>query len=260
MGQITSVKTIISRKAKLIIGLSIFVVLISALLRFTPLGQKVPLPQFLKNVIVGQSQEEKVKQENLKIIERVGTLIDLPKNEEPVIATVKDKDLLIKEQQFFQGAENGDILIIYPKAAKAMVYSPKRNALVNVGPLITSGAQAAGNTQSDQTKANENVPITPNVNTLKIELRNGTSKNGLASTVKQKLLENSLFEVIAATDAARKDYKKTLIINTGRSKDQNTIDQLSKVLGAQVAQNMPAEEKASSADILVILGSDSAGN
>jgi len=261
MDQITFAKTIISKKTKLIIGLSVLVVFTGAFLRFTPFGQKVPLPQFVKNVIIEQSQAEKAKQETQGFINKVGALISLPKGEEPVVATVQDKNLLTKEQKFFEGAENGDILIIYPKAAKAILYDPKRNILVNVGPLISSGTAGAGSPTMQAQKPEVTADaLTTQAVPLKVEIRNGTDKSGLASTVKKSLEKNALFQITGTTDAGKKDYEKTLIVDTGKTNNKEAVQQLSQVLGVQTTSKLPTEEKATNADVLVILGKDQSQN
>lgn len=68
------------------------------------------------------------------LVAQVGKLIDLPKDETPTVATVLDKEKL-KDQPFFSNAQNGDKILIYTKAKKAIVYRPKENKLINVGPI-----------------------------------------------------------------------------------------------------------------------------
>lgn len=76
--------------------------------------------------------------------EKVGKLIALPADETPTIATVEDKTKLA-DQAFFSAAENGDKLLIYTKAQKAIVYRPSTNQIINVGP-ISIDPQASGTT------------------------------------------------------------------------------------------------------------------
>lgn len=66
-----------------------------------------------------------------RYIDEVGAVYDLPKDEEPSVATVKDKDQL-KDQSFFARAENGDITLIYSNAKLAILYRPSTKQLVNV--------------------------------------------------------------------------------------------------------------------------------
>jgi len=70
------------------------------------------------------------------LLAKVGKLTTLPTGEQPVVATINDAAALIKDQPFYKGAVNGDVVLVYQKAAKAIVYSPSRNTIVNVGPIF----------------------------------------------------------------------------------------------------------------------------
>jgi hypothetical protein len=74
------------------------------------------------------------------LVERVGALITLPADEVPQIATVLDKDAL-KDQAFFLNSENGDKVLIYSKAMKAVLYRPSTNKIIEVSPLILEDGQ-----------------------------------------------------------------------------------------------------------------------
>ena len=79
-----------------------------------------------------QLQAEQVKQ----LLVSVNKLILTPKGEDPIVATINDASGLIKSQPFYAGSKNGDVVLIYQKAAKVIVYSPERNLIINVGPII----------------------------------------------------------------------------------------------------------------------------
>lgn len=81
------------------------------------------------------------KKETQEIVSRVGKLFMLP-SEEPQMATVLDVEKL-KDQSFFQQAQNGDKILAYPKAQKAILYRPSTNIIVEVGPLVMSATPAA---------------------------------------------------------------------------------------------------------------------
>lgn len=80
------------------------------------------------------------------LLNKVSQLVILPGGEDPVVATINDADALIKQQAFYKGAMNGDVVIVYQKAAKAIVYSPSRNIIVNIGPVVLQDQTAATNT------------------------------------------------------------------------------------------------------------------
>ncbi len=63
--------------------------------------------------------------------------------EEPQVGTITNPLALAKEQPFFAGAEAGDKVFLYPSAQKAIIYSPRRDVVVNMGPLVLDPALIA---------------------------------------------------------------------------------------------------------------------
>ncbi len=72
------------------------------------------------------------------LVSRVGALIVLPQGETPTIATVTDLSAL-SGQAFFANAALGDKVLMYPKAAQAILYDPVANKIIQVGPLTVNG-------------------------------------------------------------------------------------------------------------------------
>lgn len=81
------------------------------------------------------------------LVKRVGDLMLLPE-ETPLVATVEDAAQLRAEQAFYKDVQNGDKLLIFPQAAKAIIYNEQSNKIVNAGPIFVNneegGADAAG--------------------------------------------------------------------------------------------------------------------
>lgn len=73
-----------------------------------------------------------VQSEVNALIAQVGKLIALPTDETPTVATVTDASK-IKDQPFFANAQNGDKVLIYQKAAQAILYRPSTNKIIQVG-------------------------------------------------------------------------------------------------------------------------------
>ncbi len=88
-----------------------------------------------RNVFEQQGQNLS-KEEVAGIVTMVRRHIRVPANEEPLVATIVDVDALVATQPFYQGAENGDVLLIYQSMGKAILYSPDDDILINVGPII----------------------------------------------------------------------------------------------------------------------------
>ena len=89
---------------------------------------------FIKYQGIKKNPNQVAQAEVNRIVKLVGQLIALPNDESPTLATIKDKDQL-KDQPFFANAQNGDVILIYTKAKKAIVYREKGNKIINVGPI-----------------------------------------------------------------------------------------------------------------------------
>lgn len=69
-----------------------------------------------------------------QLLAEVGKIIELPTGETPTVATISDVSKL-KGQDFFKKAQNGDQVIIYPKAKKAYLYSTSLKKILEVEPI-----------------------------------------------------------------------------------------------------------------------------
>jgi len=73
-------------------------------------------------------------QEALELVTQLSKVIILPK-EKPSLALVTDITQL-KDQKFFQNAQNGDKLLIFINAKKAIIYRPATKQIVDIGPIV----------------------------------------------------------------------------------------------------------------------------
>lgn len=190
----------------------------------------------LKSLKKGLTEAQKPKETTndvAKIVAEVGKLIKLPEGEVPSIATISDIEKL-KEQPFFQNGKNGNILLVYNKASKAILYDPLEKRVIEVAPLGSA---------TTQIKA-------------KIALRNGTDKVGLAAKVEKEIRQTYAEINIALKDNAVKNtYDKTIVVvlNGDAQKDASA---LAKTLDAEISDLPTGESKPDGVDILVILGKD----
>lgn len=190
------------------------------------------------------AQQAVAEEEVQKYVEKVGELMVLSSEEKPLLATVQDADGLKKEQAFFKDAQNGDIVLIYQD--KAILYSEARGKIINVGPvyLQNQDGQSAPAEQvaTDAARAQGLVVV---------EVRNGTATTGLARTVSNEFA-TSTYAVSSVGDAAKKDYTTTVIVNpSGKN-----VTALEQQFGVTAVTALPEGEAASTADVLVILGTD----
>jgi nitrate reductase NapE component len=93
------------------------------------------------NELNRMSAKDFQNRENAKVLKEVGKLYALPKDEEPVIGYVSDKEALKKQYDFFNQAENGDITLIYQQAKLAILYRPQSKQIVNTAPLNIQNQQ-----------------------------------------------------------------------------------------------------------------------
>lgn len=151
--EVVTKKTKFTKKAVQRILLIILGVIIGVGFTFLYI-QKFGIPFRNMSQNISKIEQEKILNE---MVEKVGKLIILPQDEVPVMATIEDAETLMKKEVFYAGTKNGDIVLMYQKALKAVVYSPDRNIIVNVGPIYVEPNKetAIQNNQnvSDDTKS-----------------------------------------------------------------------------------------------------------
>jgi hypothetical protein len=190
--------------------------------------------QKIQKLSTTQGQEEVAKKEVQELTDRLGKLTLLPE-EDPVVATILDSQFLSTQSAFYKQAENGDKLVVYPKAQKAYIFSPTKNIIVNAGPLIVN--------QDQSTRP------------VKFEVRNGSGVGGAAAKMKEDLEKQNQL-VSAMTDASRKDYQKTVIVAINPALKNGQLQEFAKNFNAELANEVPQGEAQSEADVLIIIGSE----
>jgi Flp pilus assembly protein CpaB len=86
-------------------------------------------------------QAAKLEEQKNAIIAKIKQLTVLPE-EEPVLFTVNDANLLRSQQAFFKDAQNGDVLLVFQKNSKALIYREASNQIINAGPVSFQQPQA----------------------------------------------------------------------------------------------------------------------
>lgn len=198
---------------------------------------------------------EPIQNENARLIEEIRGIYLLPV-EIPTIATVSDKSSL-SGQDFFKSAENGDKVLIYTVAKKAVLYRPSIGKIIEVGPVnLTEQKKSEGNVAGVKTDGvNEDVKA----ENVVITIYNGTYIAGLMLVAKDRL-EASLDgpEVRDRVDTENKPYETTLIVDlTGEN--EALIEEIRDLIGGKVGE-VPDGEFIPDSDILIILGQDFADN
>jgi hypothetical protein len=174
-----------------------------------------------------------VQEETKTLTDKIGLLMVLPKSETPTVATVLDIKKL-KDQPFFKNAKNGDKVLVYMTAKKAILYRPADNKIIEVAPVFTGAA-------SDATAPTAQVYILDASSTAKV-----------ANDAAEKIKANVPNTAISGQDTAdQKNYTKTIVVDiSGKFKTQ--VDQIVSALGAEIG-TWPEAEVKPNADIAVIV-------
>lgn len=88
---------------------------------------------------------------NANLVETVGKFITLPQGEQPTIATVTDVSKL-QNQPFFKNASEGDKVLIFKEAKKAILWRPSTSKVIEYAPLQTDDSQEEGNVAGASTE------------------------------------------------------------------------------------------------------------
>lgn len=176
------------------------------------------------------------QKEAQRLVTDIGKLMLLPKDEIPTVATVTDIDKL-KDQSFFKNATNGNKVLIYPNSKLAIIYDPKTNLIINVGPINFS----------QQTQPTQKA---------RIGLRNGTDIVGLTYKIEAEIKKSfPELDIVLKDQDKRTDYDKTVVVVLNETA-KDTADQLAKSLNSQVDKLPEGETKPPDVDILIIVGKD----
>lgn len=166
---------------------------------------------------------------------QVGKLIELP-SETPKIATVSDINKL-KSQPFFAHAQNGDKVLIYQNAKKAILYRPSINKIIEVAFYNPASATVTPSEAAAK---------------IKVAIYNGTKTAGLAKSEGASLTSKYPNIELATTANAAGNYTKDLVVDlTGSNSD--FVKTLASSLGGGVG-SLPSTEAKPDAEILIILG------
>lgn len=203
--------------------------------------------QLLEKIKTDPATAQQVAEEEVKtLLAKVGQLIVLPTDEQPAVSTVTDIDKL-KDQDFFKNGKNGDRLIVYTQAKKAILYDPTTNRIIEVAPV-----QPEPNAQDTPAATSAATPATEKVS---VAIYNGTNTEGLTTEAERavaKAMPNA--EVVKKQNAKIRTYEKTIVIDVTGTNDA-TVKALAQSLSAEQS-TLPADETKPTADILIILGDD----
>lgn len=174
------------------------------------------------------------------LVQRVSRLIIVKQDETPKIEATDNQDAvrLIWTDKIVEYSVSRDILLAVlpvdaPEGSSASATSTTENR------AATSTAEAASTIQSERAS---------------VEVRNGTSRVGIAKTQSDRLKAEGL-NTVDPTNASAKTYTKTLIIQVSQTPFPATLEALKTLTGGEVV-DPPEGEKSSMTDFIVIIGAD----
>lgn len=194
-----------------------------------------------------------------QLVKEVSALIKLPENETPSVATVTDVDK-VKEQPFFSQSQNGDKVLIYSQAKKAILYRPSEKRLVDVAPINipdTSSQNAQVVASPEVAGAATKVASTPVASvsaTLRVALYNGTNTVGLTGTIENYVKgRDPQFVFPIKENAQKKNYDTTTVVDVS-GQNEERVANLANLLQGSVGELPEGEPRPDNVDVIVILG------
>ncbi|MFZ1458608.1 MAG: hypothetical protein WAT17_01895 [Candidatus Saccharimonadales bacterium] len=166
--------------------------------------------------------------------QQIGRHMVLPTGEEPTLAIVEDTASL-SDAYLKQYAENGDRVLLYAKAGRAIIYRPSIDKIVMVAPVTIDKAQAQSYNAT-------------------IRLLNGTTNGTVVDYAEQVLKAKYPNVVISKAQANRSNYTQSLVINQTEGKDELFVQLLDLFKAGQGV--VPLGEDAGSSNMTILIGDD----
>lgn len=187
------------------------------------------------------------------LVAEVGQFIILPEGEQPTVATVNEVDKL-QGQPFFANARNGDKVLVYAQAKKAILYRPSEKKIVEVAPInLNANAEASTSGVPELVNANLNPTPFPLKGTLVI--RNGSGALGAIQKFETDLEKKvSGLNILDRQTGKLPSRPYSLLVDVSGDNPQ-AARSLASALGLEVGE-LPIGEATPSSDFLIILGTD----
>ncbi len=74
--------------------------------------------------------------EDMAAVRKISSMMQLPSDETPTVATVTDPTKL-NRQPFFKNSMKGDKVVVYMKVQKAILFRPTTGKIIEVAPVVS---------------------------------------------------------------------------------------------------------------------------
>lgn len=159
-----------------------------------------------------------------EIVLRVNKALGIQGDGHPAILTVEDETKAT--QPFLDQAKNGDKVLLYYKAKRAVLFRPSENSVIHQGSYTPPDA--------------------------KVFIRKGTTDDGKVTEVRSRLEDVAEIDLVSQDDSPKKDYSGVTIVSVTDRYDEK-LRELETLFGVK-AVRLPAGETFPDADILIIVG------
>ncbi len=183
-------------------------------------------------------------EEASEILGVVSSYMELPQDENPTIATVVDKEKLA-DQPFFVHAIEGDKVLVYTNAKKAILYRPETKKVIEVAPIYFNENQEG---MSSTDTAEPTVPA----RIVRIAYYNGSEKTGYAAEIETKIKTQFTNTETSVIKNAHTKYQGVIVVDLIGNMNVEA-DGIAKLLNGTVG-TLPEGEEKPEADILIIGG------
>lgn len=230
---------------KVLVGIASVVLLLAALAPTYYLYR-----QYKKSQELFGNQPLPSEQEVSQLVTAVGKLIELPSGETPTVATVADKTRLT-DQPFFANSQNGDKVLIYATARKAILYRPSTGKIIEIAPVNIQQASESAQVQTNPSSTPAVAGAQSN-QTFRLAIYNSQGADQTGLQMEQTIKTSYPDAAVASRLQAVGSYESSFLVDISGSK---------KLLATEIADKLgvplggwPGGEATPAADFLLIVG------
>lgn len=173
-------------------------------------------------------------EKNRPIAEKVGSMIQLPRDETPTIATVTDMTLL-RDRPLFAHAKRGDKVLIYSASKKVVLYRESIGKIIEMGPTAEEQVIAP---------SSGGLPLT-------VALYNGSKIKELSVLTRDLISKTYPSITIVEERNTVNGYGKNLVVDlTGSS--ATTAAQIARLIDGEVTALPPGEDRPQASFVVII--------
>lgn len=232
-------------------------------------GKKITLPPRIILIISGiilvvgliassvffyfRYKQEVSKNPNREISAIVATISEfmfLP-NETPTLATITNVDELA-ENALFDRAENGDKVLIYSAAKKAILFRPSEDKVIEVLPIYSTAESSTLSPSPTPILLESKLVEKAVAEEVSIALYNGSSIVGITTKAERALNSGFSNLKIVLKDTTQSRYEQNIVVNLSGD-NESLVNDLANEFDAQII-DLPEGEREPNADLLIIIG------